>query len=69
MALARARGTEKSFCPSEVARLFGDDWRALMPRVREVAKALPLVATQKGHPVDIATTRGAIRLRLAQGHG
>jgi hypothetical protein len=36
-----------------------------MPEVRRVAATLPLVATQKGAPVDPLTARGPIRLRLA----
>ena len=65
MSLARARGADKSFCPSEAARALAHDWRALMPEVRRVAAALPLRATQKGRPVDPATARGPIRLSLA----
>ncbi|MFD1510821.1 DUF3253 domain-containing protein [Lacimonas salitolerans] len=64
MALARARGADKSFCPSEVARRLASDWRPLMPRVRAVAATLPLLATQKGRPVDPHTAHGPIRLRL-----
>ena len=67
MQLAMARGAGKSFCPSEAARrLHDDDWRGLMPDVRRVAAGLPLVATQKGEPVDPLTARGPIRLRLAE---
>ncbi|MEM6696450.1 MAG: DUF3253 domain-containing protein [Pseudomonadota bacterium] len=64
MDLAKRRGPEKSFCPSEAARVIGDEWRDLMPDVRRVAAGLPLLATQKGHPVDPLTARGPIRLRL-----
>lgn len=64
MAMARARGTEKSLCPSEVARRLASDWRPLMPRVRAVAATLPLLVTQKGRPVDPRQARGPIRLRL-----
>lgn len=67
MRLARARGAGKTFCPSEAARALSGDWRALMPRVREVAAGLPLVATQKGQAVDPVTARGPIRLGLAEG--
>ena len=62
LALAAARGPEKSFCPSEAARRLSPDWCALMPEVRRVAATLPLVATQKGVPVDPETARGPIRL-------
>jgi len=64
-ALAARRGRGATFCPSEVARLLGTDWRVLMPDVRRVAAGLPgLVATQGGVPVDPVTARGPIRLRL-----
>lgn len=66
-ALAQARGRGKTFCPSEAARVISpDNWRALMPGVRRVAETLPLVATQKGRPVDPLTARGPIRLGLAR---
>ncbi|WP_245904274.1 DUF3253 domain-containing protein [Roseicyclus mahoneyensis] len=65
MDLAQQRGAGASFCPSEAARALSDDWRPLMPEVRRVAAGLPLVATQKGAPVDPMTARGPIRLRLA----
>ncbi|MEO0654948.1 MAG: DUF3253 domain-containing protein [Pseudomonadota bacterium] len=64
LALARARGPKKSFCPSEAARALSEDWRPLMPEVRRVAADLPLVATQGGRPIDPTTARGPIRLRL-----
>ncbi|MFP4305055.1 DUF3253 domain-containing protein [Rhodosalinus sp.] len=64
MALARARGPGKSFCPSEAARALAEDWRALMPEVRRVAADLPLRATQKGQSVDPVTAHGPIRLHL-----
>ena len=52
----------KTFCPSEAARRVASDWRPLMPRVRELAKAEGLTATQKGNPVDPTQARGPIRL-------
>ncbi|MEO1798472.1 MAG: DUF3253 domain-containing protein [Pseudomonadota bacterium] len=63
LSLAAARAP-KTFCPSEVARALADDWRPLMPRVRELAKDEGLTATQRGAPVDAVTTRGPIRLSL-----
>jgi hypothetical protein len=66
MDLAHRRGAGASFCPSEAARALSDDWRPLMPEVRRVAATLPLVATQKGAPVDPLSARGPIRLRLAK---
>lgn len=66
-ALLRKRGTSKSICPSDAARVAdGDNWRELMPRAREVASQLAeagwLVITQNGEewrPGD----GGPIRLR------
>mgnify|MGYP006282612049 CR=1 FL=1 len=65
MDLAHRRGRDRSFCPSEAARLLADDWRPLMPAVRRVAAGLPLVATQGGVPVDPIGAKGPIRLGLA----
>ena len=62
LALAAERGPGKSFCPSEAARRLSPDWRALMPELRRVAASLPLIATQRGVPVDPVTARGPIRL-------
>lgn len=62
------RGPDRTICPSEVARaLAGDeDFRALMPHVREAAAEMAergeVVATQKGQPVDARTAKGPIRL-------
>ena len=67
--LAQARGPERSFCPSEPARRFGADWRALMPAVRAEAAALQdeglIAVTQRGQPVWAGRATGPIRLRLA----
>ena len=54
-------------CPSEVARaLSPNDWRPLMPRVREAAARLAadgeIVATQRGQVVDAVDAHGPIRL-------
>jgi hypothetical protein len=66
--LAGRRGRAASFCPSEVARAVATDWRPVMEKVRAVAGEMVaaglIVATQKGMPADLATARGAIRLRL-----
>jgi hypothetical protein len=71
--LAR-RAADSSICPSEVARSLADGvaWRALMPRVREVAATLRdqgrLRITRGGVDVTPAALhRGAIR--LARGPG
>lgn len=65
--LLRARDASKTICPSEVARaLAPEDWRPLMPRVREVAARMAasgeVVITQKGAPVDALAVRGPIRI-------
>ncbi|PZX19065.1 uncharacterized protein DUF3253 [Palleronia aestuarii] len=64
MRLARERGPEKTFCPSEAARALADEWRPLMDDVRRVAMGLPLIATQKGERVDPVAAGGPIRLSL-----
>ncbi|SEK30101.1 Protein of unknown function [Roseivivax marinus] len=64
MALARARGTDKTFCPSEAARRLSDDWRPLMEDVRLVAATLPLRATRGGTQVDLRDPGGPVRLSL-----
>ncbi|MGR3321253.1 MAG: DUF3253 domain-containing protein [Pseudooceanicola sp.] len=65
LALARERGRGKTFCPSEIARSFGGDWRARMDRVRAVAaRCGDIRATQKGREVDPLRASGAIRLGL-----
>jgi hypothetical protein len=70
LALLDERGTATA-CPSEVARrLDPAHWRAHMDRVRAVAARLQkrgrLSVYQQGHPVDIATARGAVRLRTSE---
>ncbi|QRF61859.1 DUF3253 domain-containing protein [Variovorax paradoxus] len=69
--LLDARRPGASICPSEVARaLKGDDhgWRALMPRVRQVAQRLArhgqIEATRGGVVVDAMSPGGPIRLTL-----
>ncbi|MGF1450504.1 MAG: DUF3253 domain-containing protein [Opitutales bacterium] len=70
--LARERGPEKSFCPSEAARRWRpQDWREAMDEVRKAARRLArsgeLVITQGGKvvPPD-ADIKGPIRLRLGR---
>ncbi len=66
--LVVARGEGKTICPSEVARALApdDDFRPLMPHVREAAAALAergeIAVTQRGEVVDARTARGPIRL-------
>ena len=70
LSLAKQRGKDKSFCPSEVAReLFPTDWRERLDLVRLVAQEMivsgDIVATQHGKPVpDIQGARGPVRLKL-----
>ena len=59
-----------SACPSDIARaLDAEAWRELMPQVREAAGRLAQRARvevlQRGKKVQLGTTRGPIRLRLA----
>lgn len=67
MALLAERGTATA-CPSEVARkVGGKNWRVLMPDVRAAAIRLQqrgkLDVYQRGRPIELATSRGAVRLR------
>lgn len=70
--MVRERGAQASLCPSEVARRVaaeaGDDWRALMPAVRQAASELAragraevLQRGQKQNPDG--PWRGPIRVR------
>ncbi len=67
LGLARDRGAESSFCPSEAARALSPaDWRRLLPQVRRVAGRLQrdglIHATQMGRAVDAIDAEGPIRL-------
>jgi Protein of unknown function (DUF3253) len=70
-AMAQARGTVSSLCPSEVARaLDADQWRRLMPVVRQAAAALACAGEvevlQRGQVQSPrGPWRGPIRIRLA----
>lgn len=64
LAAERPGGT---YCPSEAARaLAPDDWRPLMPAIREAAQRLveagQLRCTQRGQPASPTLARGPIRL-------
>lgn len=66
--LLLVRGTDKTICPSEVAReLYPEVWREKMGRVREVAGELAkenvIIITQKNIIVNIKT-KGPIRFKL-----
>ena len=65
-ALLRKRGGT-TICPSDVARVVGgDDWRDLMPRMREIADELAeagtVVVTQRGEPVTATEAKGPVRI-------
>ena len=67
--LVQQRGTEKSICPSEVARTLSAEWRPLLPAVRQEAVRLMqegrIDILRKGKAVeDPGQVRGVIRLRL-----
>lgn len=70
--LLQTRAPGKTICPSEAARLVaGDDpaaWRPLMDPARDAAARLAavgrIVITQHGKPIDGASQKGPIRLRL-----
>ena len=70
MTLVQQRGLHASACPSEVARaLSPEDWRALMPQVRDAASRLAqqgkIEIAQGGKAVSsIGPWKGPIRLRL-----
>ena len=66
--IAMARGEEKSFCPSEVARALSDDWRPLLIHVRAAARRLAdagrIDILRHGKPIEPSAMKGVIRLRL-----
>ncbi|RZJ77945.1 MAG: DUF3253 domain-containing protein [Chryseobacterium sp.] len=66
---ATDRGTEKSTCPSEIARmLFPEDWRKHMKEVLDEAIDLhrqgKIVITQKGSVVDVDHIKGPVRIKI-----
>lgn len=75
--LLRARGSERTIGPTDVARALGGDhpdgWGPLMPDVRRAAVRLMkqgrLVILRKGRPVDPDDFRGVYRLALVDGEG
>ena len=74
-ALLAVREPGASICPSEVARALTTPtrWRALMPRIRDVAGQLAAVqrlrVTRKGLEVDAHSSGGPIRLALPTPRG
>ncbi len=69
-ALLRARPPTSSICPSDAARIAGgQEWRALLPLAREVAReairAGEIIGTQGAKQLDPeAEWHGPVRLRL-----
>ncbi|MFG1643294.1 DUF3253 domain-containing protein [Amycolatopsis sp. NPDC049252] len=69
LALATARGTDSSTCPSDAARAVAADWRPLMPEAlklaRDLARGGQVELSQRGEPLDPdGRWRGPIRIRL-----
>lgn len=68
LSLVEARGTDKSICPSEVARALDPAWQSLMGPVRQAAIRLAAAGRidilRKGKPAPPGEVRGVIRLRL-----
>ena len=66
--LAKKRGSDTSFCPSEVARTIRDsNWRNLIPTVWDAVEVLHdegrLQVEQSGEPVDPGAVSSPARLR------
>lgn len=66
---ATRRGSGKSTCPSEIARmLFPEDWRKHMQDIRQVAIDLhnkgSVLITQKGDAIDVKKIIGPIRIKI-----
>lgn len=62
-----AERADLTFCPSEVARFLApEDWRPLMPAIREEAERLvargDLRCWQRGRPASPTKAKGPIRL-------
>ncbi len=73
LGLLAVRGTEKSICPTEAARILAgnpsdDSWRASLAPVRRAAQRLAgagqIEILHKGKPVSPEEMRGVLRLRL-----
>ena len=67
--LLEQRDPKATICPSDAARTLGTEsqWRDLMEPTRQAAARLVAAGeveiTQGGEVVDLATTRGPIRIR------
>ncbi|WP_316807183.1 DUF3253 domain-containing protein [Pedobacter agri] len=69
LSVATQRGTEKTTCPSEIARmLFPEDWRDHMAAVVDASIGLhhqgKVLITQKGLPIDVNHIKGPIRIKI-----
>ena len=69
LSVAVRRGTHKSTCPSEIARmLFPADWRRHMKEVVDCAVELhhqgKVMITQKGVSVDVSHIKGPVRIKI-----
>lgn len=68
MNLLKARGFDKTICPSEVLPNELKKNKEVMEQVRQSARKLvakgDILITQGGHAVDPSTAKGAIRLKL-----
>lgn len=69
LSLAAARGSDKTICPSEIARLlWPDNWRSRMEEVRSAAFLLreegKVQILQKGEEVLHTEVKGPIRIRI-----
>jgi hypothetical protein len=71
--LLAERGPNKTICPSEASKRVGGTetrqaWESLLEPARAAARRLvasgKILITQHNHPVDAATAKGPIRLRL-----
>ena len=70
LSIAKQRGSEKSTCPSEIARLlFPEEWREHMKNIMDVAIDLhnqgKVVITQKGIPIDVNHIKGPVRIKIS----
>jgi hypothetical protein len=71
-ALAHSRAPDRSFCPSDVARVVGGDtWRAVLLAtqavIRDEARAQHLEVLQRGRKLDTSMPwKGPVRVRLRQ---
>jgi hypothetical protein len=73
LTMTRAAGPDTSLCPSDVARALSapapsEEWRSRLSAVRRaavrLAEAGEIDILRKGKPVDPATAKGVLRLRV-----